>query len=166
MITNTQLRDTFLSPNMQYYLHRKLAPLSPEEIDIRTEELLKYLNMSVYCNGDIPFSREVDEVWHYWIMETREYFTLCDKLHGKGYIHHTSNDYLEFRDREVKNKKPDFDRIINILAAYVLNYGPFEERRVQYWPLAERLMQGFKWNTDQLNSWLFGLLEQRAVVHS
>jgi hypothetical protein len=166
MITNQQLRETFLSPAMQYYLHKKLAPLEPEEIDIRTEELLKYLNMSVYCNGDIPFNRDIDDVWHFWIMETREYFDLCNKLHGKGYIHHSSNDYQEYFNQDVKDKKPDFDRVIHILVSYVLNYGPFDERRVRYWPLAERLMNSMQWNAEQLNAWLFNILDERAVVHA
>jgi hypothetical protein len=166
MITNQQLRETFLSPNLQYYLHRKLAPAAPEEIDARTEELLKYLNISVFCNGDIPFSLAVDEVWHYWIMETKEYFALCEKLHGRGYIHHSSNDYQEFTHKDVKSKKPDFDRIINILVTYVHNYGPFTADRIQYWPFAERIMEGFDWNLTQLNDWLLRLLNEKSVVHA
>jgi len=165
MITNQQLRETFISPALQYYLHKKLTPLDPEEIDIRTEELLKFLNMSIYCFGDIPVSTEVDEVWHFWIMETREYFALCEKLHGKRYVHHSSSDYEEFFNRDAKKRKPDVDRLIGILVAYVLNYGGFEERRVKYWPLAQRMMEQFHWDVDQLNNWLLTVLDERAVVH-
>lgn len=164
MISNQQIRDTFVSPNLRYYLHKKLAPAEPSEIDARTEELIKYLNMSVYCNGDIPFSLAVDEVWHYLIMETKEYFALCAKLHGKGYIHHTSSDYQEYTQRDIKSKKPDFDRFMNILVAYVHNYGPFEADRTKYWPFVERIMESFEWDVAQLNQWLQGLLEDRAVL--
>jgi hypothetical protein len=166
MITNEQLRDTFLTPNMRYYLHKKLAPVPPDEVDIRIDELLKYLNMSIFSNGDIPFSSEIDDVWHFWIMETKEYFALCDKLHGRKYIHHSSNVFQEFSQPDIKNKKPDFDHIIGVLVAYALNYGPFEESRLRYWPLAERIMQNFNWNIHQLNGWLRDILDEQVALRA
>jgi hypothetical protein len=166
MISNEELRNAFLTPNMRYYLHKKLAPTAPEEVDIRIEELLKYLNMSIFSNGDIPFNGEIDDVWHFWIMETREYFALCDKLHGRKYIHHSSNVFQEFSNPDIKSKKPDFDHIIGVLVAYVLNYGPFEEARVKYWPLAERIMLDSNWDIHQLNGWLRNVLDEHTVAHA
>jgi hypothetical protein len=164
MITNKQLRATFLTPNMKYYFDKKLSHLCSEEVDVQIEELLKYLNMAVYCNGDIPFSKEIDEVWHYWILETSEYQVLCDKLHGRGFFHHTSNDYTEFTDKEVKARKPDLQRNLDILASYVLNYGDFQEDRVRYWPMAKRLLEMFDWTVIELNVWLHSCIEGAEPV--
>ena len=61
MISNEQLRSAFLSPAMKFYFDRKLAPLRSSEVDVRIEEMLKYLNMSIHDRGDIPFSVEIDE---------------------------------------------------------------------------------------------------------
>lgn len=154
MITNRQLRNAFLNPQMKYYFDKKLSPLPSDEIDSRIEEALKYLNMVIHCNGDIPVSREVDEVWHYWILETAEYEKLCAKLHGGMFLHHSSNDYAEYADEDAKNRRIDLHLGISILSSYVLNYGPFAEDRVQYWPLAVRLMERFDWTLSELNEWL------------
>lgn len=154
MITNQQLRDTFLSAPMKYYFDKKLAPLSSDEVTVRIEELLKWLNMSAFCLGDIPFTLEIDEVWHYWIMETAEYAKLCDKLHGRKFIHHSSSDYAEYFDQDAKKRNVDFEKGVGILSSYVLNYGPFAAERIRYWPLAERIIQDMQWSVDELNEWL------------
>jgi hypothetical protein len=154
MISNQQLRDAFLSPQMRHYFGKKLAPLPSKEIDKRIEEALKFLNMAVHSNGDIPFSSEIDEVWHYWILETAEYANLCCKLNGGSFLHHSSNDYAEYVDANAKARRIDLERGVSILASYVQNYGPFEASRVRYWPLAEHLMKRLGWDLDQLNAWL------------
>jgi hypothetical protein len=98
----------------------------------------KYLNRAIHSDGDIPFSREVDEIWQYWVLETAEYLALCRKLPAGGFIHHTSNDYVEFSEEGVKNKKIGLARGWAIPNAYVLNYGPFQADRIRYWPVARR----------------------------
>lgn len=154
MITNEQLRQAFLNPQMKHYFNKKLAPLSSHEINVRIEELLKYLNMSVHADGDIPFSTDIDEVWHYWVLETAEYERLCRKLHGGNFIHHTSNDYAEYFDPTAKQRKIELGRGLAILSSYVLNYGPMQEDRVQYWPLAGHVMARLGMDLDGLNEWL------------
>lgn len=154
MITNEQLREAFLPAPMKHYFDKKLAPLPSDEVTVRIEELLKYLNMSVYCLGDIPFTLEIDEVWHLWIMETAEYATLCNKLHGRKFIHHSSSDYAEYFDAQAKKRTVDFEKGLAILSAYVLNYGPFRADRVGYWPLAEQLLKDTAWSLDEFNHWL------------
>jgi hypothetical protein len=154
MITNQELRDAFLSPQMNFYFERKLAPLPSNEVGIRIEEALKYLNMAVHCSGEIPVSREIDDVWHYWIIETVEYERLCLKLHGGTFRHHSSADYSDYVNDNVKSSDTQLPRGVSILGSYVLNYGPFEQERVRYWPLAESLMKRLAWSVDQLNRWL------------
>jgi hypothetical protein len=40
-LTNQQLRQAFLTPQMKYYFDKKLAPLPAHEVDARIEEMLK-----------------------------------------------------------------------------------------------------------------------------
>ena len=141
MITGHQLRDEFCSPQMRFYFERKLNPLPSADVFARIEELLKYLNMAVHCNGDIPVSNEIDDVWHLWILQTEEYEQLCTKLSGGLFLHHSSNDYALFTDPGAKDRKIDRSTGIAILASYVMNYGPFEAGRLKYWPLAARLAE-------------------------
>jgi hypothetical protein len=152
MITREALRGAFLSPQMTDYLHKKLAPLPPAEVELRIEEVLKFLNLAVYSPGAIPVSKEIDDVWHYWVLETAEYEALCRKLPGGRFLHHSSNEYAEFHDPKAKEKEIDPTGQIAYLGAYVKNFGPFEPDRVCHWPFATRLMNLFDWSLSELNA--------------
>src|SRR5271165_152510 len=152
MIAREDLRRTFLSPRMEYYFHKKLAPLPPAEVDLRIEEVLKFLNLAVYSDGAIPVSKEIDDVWHYWVLETAEYEALCKRLPGGRFLHHTSNEYAEFDDPKAKEKEIDPAGQIAYLGAYVKNFGPFERDRVCHWPFAKRLMEMCNWTLSELNA--------------
>jgi hypothetical protein len=154
MISNRQLQRAFVSPPLQHYFRRKLAPLADDEVDARIEETLKFLNMAGHIEGSIPVTRELDEVWHYWILETQEYATLCARLPGGGFVHHASNDFAEFADPEIGRRAIDIDHHVAILASYVDNYGPFAAERVRYWRVAVRLMEARGWDVARLNRWL------------
>jgi hypothetical protein len=153
-ISNRQLRDAFLRPQMQCYFERKLSPASCAEVAVRIEETLKFLNVATYFRCNIPVSKEIDEVWHYWILETTEYQELCSKLQGRRFIHHSSNDYLECQGQGTKTHENDLEQEVAMLATYVLNYGIFEKDRVKYWRFAAHLVENVGWTLDQLNDWL------------
>lgn len=153
-ISNQQLRDTFLTTQMRCYLERKLPTLSREELEVRIEETLKFLNIAIYCHGSIPVSQEIDEIWHFWILETREYDRLCRSLHGRQFIHHSSNTYLKCDGYVVESVEDDLKQQAALLGTYFLNYGPFERDRVKYWILAAHLTENVGWSIDQLNDWL------------
>jgi hypothetical protein len=55
-ISNQQLRDTFLTPQINCYFEKKLPALCRAELAIRIEETLKFLNIATYCAGTIPVS--------------------------------------------------------------------------------------------------------------
>jgi hypothetical protein len=164
MITNEQLRATFVSPAMKFYFDRKLAPLDGAEVDARVDELLKYLNMATHSHGGIPFNDDIDDVWHLWIMQTKEYAALCRKLQGAKFIHHSSNEYEAFADPDVKTRPMDTQRAVGVLRSYVINYGPFGADRVRYWPVAEQLVQRLGWSVERLNEWLAQPVHRAAPV--
>jgi len=155
MITDQHLRDAYLTPQMKHYFDRKLAPLSSDEVDIRIDELLKYLNMAEHHPGDLPVSSEIDEVWHYWILETREYAQLCSKLRQGAFLHHTSTVYSEYGTGSAAgndgDRKVNLERELGPLISYVKNYGRFGPSRVKYWTFATILMDLKKFSLEQLN---------------
>lgn len=161
MITNEQLQETFVSDRMRFYFHEKMAPLSADEIDARIQELLKYLNMAIFFEGYLPVSKEVDDAWHYWILETAEYEQLCEKLQGRVFFHHSSAAYISYVNPEVYRRPIDLGLGITILSSYVLNYGPFQADRVNHWPLAVILMRRLGWTLDELNRHLESTLASR-----
>lgn len=154
-MTNTgrQLCDAYLSPAMLHYFRKKILHLTDAELQARIEELLKFLGIATFCSGAIPVSRDIDEVWHYWILQTQEYEALCSSLPGGKFIHHTSNDYVEYFDKDV-GRHDNLRLDVKMLATYFANYGPFEESRAKYWLLASHLIERHGWSVEQLNDWL------------
>jgi hypothetical protein len=152
-ITGHQLCDTYLTGPMLHYFRKKISPLPETELRIRIEETLRFLAIATFCTGAIPVSREIDEIWHYWILQTQEYEALCLTLPGGTFIHHTSNDYTECFDRDI-GKRDNLPLDVKMLATYVANYGPFEECRVKYWLLASYLVEKCGWPIQDLNEWL------------
>jgi hypothetical protein len=162
MITGQELRAELLNPAMKHYFNMKLAPLPSEEVDARIEETLKFLNMAVYCRGGIPVSEEIDQVWHYWILETMEYEKLCSKLTGETMIHHSANNYLEYTDKELKILRVSLADGIAVLLSYVQNYGPFEPDRTRFWRFATAIMERQRWDAPALNRWLTSAVQKAA----
>jgi hypothetical protein len=98
-------------------------------------------------------SRDIDAIWHAWILQTREYSTLCERLPARSFIHHSSNDYLRYFDPSV-GEQNDLMPDVKMLALYVANFGPFEASRTKHWLLASHLMERRGWSVEQLNDWL------------
>jgi hypothetical protein len=153
-ISNQQLRRAFLSPAMQHYFEKKLAHVSPAELRMRIEEALKFLNIAAFCHGNIPVTKEIDEIWHYWILETQEYKRLCRVLQGGRFLHHRSNAYMEYFEKDIVTRGNDLEHDVAMLSTYVSNYGPFKKERVRYWVLADYLVQRCGWTVRELNGWL------------
>ncbi|HEX6679907.1 MAG TPA: hypothetical protein VF063_04605 [Gaiellaceae bacterium] len=153
-ISNQQLRDAYLSPQMECYFVRKMPDVSPAEVGVRIEEALKFLNIATYCHGSIPVTKEIDNIWHLWILETREYEKLCASLPGGTFIHHSSNVYAECSGDGAHAPTNDLEEDVAALGNYVLNYGPFEPERIRYWLLAAHLVDKCGLTVSQLNDWL------------
>ena len=165
-ITNQQLQEAFLNPQMKYYFDKKLSPLPSAEVSIRVEETLKFLNMATYFHCNIPVSKEIDDVWHFWILETREYAQLCTKLQGRRFIHHSSNVYLNCCGQPNSKHENDLEEEAAMLGTYVLNYGPFEPDRIKYWVFAAHLVDACGWSVQQLNDWLLSAVVSPQLCDS
>ena len=153
-ITNRQLRRAFLSSEILNYFMRKLRGTPSGQIMVRIEECLKFLNIATFCRGNIPVTQEIDDIWHYWILETMDYKNLCQKLTGRSFIHHRSNDFQRPRDKRIQSSINPLEWEVAMLSAYVLNYGPFKPDRVKYWWLADHLVTQRGWSVKKLNNWL------------
>ena len=160
MIAGEDLRNALLTPQMLQYFRRKFPQVPDGELEVRLEESLKFLNIAVFCRGNIPVSQEIDDIWHYWILQTREYARLCTRLQGNRFIHHSSNAYDDGTD--AAGRHHDVEQDVVMLATYVLNYGPFEARRTRYWTFANHLLTDLGMSLDQLNDWLNSALARTA----
>src|SRR5690349_3091932 len=133
-MTDEELLGRYLSPAMEQYFTRKLPDISPSDLRCRIVEFLKGLALLQLSPGDILFSKEIDAIWHYWILETAEYAALCQKLTGGEFIHHTSKDYSG--PTTAPNEEDPTHatrRLIVFFCIYVSQFGPIAEDRLVYW---------------------------------
>lgn len=153
MITGNDLRAAYLTSPMLYYFRKKLPDISEKELLIRIEETLKFLTIAHFSSSAIPVVREIDDVWHYWILQTQEYEDLCRALPSGEFIHHSSNAYLGFFDPTIGDRL-DLHADVRMLAIYVTNFEPFSENRAKYWQVPAFLIEKRGWSVNKLNGWL------------
>src|ERR1700722_16324531 len=158
-IRGKELREAYVSAPMFHYFRQKLAGLPETELVARLEESLKFLAISRFFVGPIPVSRDIDAVWHYWILQTQEYQRLCEILNEGKFIHHSSNDYIAYFDKDI-GTHDTLSLDVKMLALYVENFGPFEADRLRYWLLAAHLSEKRGWTVRKVNEWLTQDIDQ------
>jgi len=139
---------------MECYFRTKLPSLGAVEVRKRIEEALKFLHMSTQISGAIPVTEEIDEIWHLWILETRQYARLCDAIPPGTFIDHCSDAYAECSGASSSDLMNDLDEDVAALAAYVINYGPLTSDRIKYWRLPAYLTSQCGMTVQDINSWL------------
>ena len=84
----TNLR-TYEAPYLEEKLLERVVFVSQEKYQEAFDEFKKYIYL-VKINKDKPIamvSKQVDEVWHQFILFTQEYHEFCRNIFGK-YLHH------------------------------------------------------------------------------
>lgn len=179
--SNRQIFENFISPALYVYFQVKRPDIEAGELRIRLTELLKFLILSHEFPGNILFGEDLDDLWHLWIMQTREYETLCRALPGGRFIHHDSRDQptrpLTWSEVEtvaatmIEEKKakgaaragadlsPEklqqgAERLLSFFASYIENFGEIQPKVVHCWPSLERLLRRMRWSLDELNAFL------------
>lgn len=180
----------FVSPNLYVYFRLKAPELEPQELKTQLTELLKFLLMSHKFPGNILFGRDLDELWHLWIMQTKQYEAFCRATETGRFIQHDSNDYphmhVSWDEAEqvaiaMKAEKdaigvvrplpaidtPEFQentqRMLSFFASYVLSYGPLKAENVKYWPPVARMLRRLNWSVDEFNAFLLAQVNAAAT---
>lgn len=154
IISTETLLEKYLTPALEQYFYKKLKSENEYYVKLKIGELLKFLSMSHHSIGDIPFSDEIDEVWHLWILQTVQYHELMEKLPAKKYINHSSNDYVYGDDKTSPSIEDDLNRQISYLVSYVTNFGNFTNDTVIFWPMTRILMDSMEFGIEELNEYL------------
>ncbi|GAA0461942.1 hypothetical protein [Streptomyces olivaceiscleroticus] len=86
----------------------------------------------------LPVEQEIDEFWHYLILQTREYRHLCeDRLPGKFFIEHRSIPYEEYQ-RE-PGREQAAEEALRWIPLYCREFGPFDEGALPHWTVVRFL---------------------------
>lgn len=142
-INTTRLRKALLSSPMEALLMRRLSKLPSDEIEVRVEEFFKFMLLATrITSGSLPISQEVDDLWHIFILETREYERLCCCI-GR-FVHHTVLWHSV-------DKGSSLTTDLMFVVGYVSNFGEFRDRTARLWSATGRLLEHLNMDLSALN---------------
>ena len=121
-------------------------------------ECLKYLYLTSAFPDKLgglflPVVQHVDDVWHYLILQTREYRSLCEKrLPGHYFIEHRAMPYEKYgRDREPEREKM-IEESLRWLALYQKTFGGFARESARHWTMVRYLHEQLGMSLDDINA--------------
>ncbi|MCS0603563.1 hypothetical protein NX794_20435 [Streptomyces sp. LP11] len=86
----------------------------------------------------LPVEQDIDEIWHYLILQTREYRALCEeRLPGGHFIHHRSIAYGDYH--EEPGRETAAEEALRWVPLYVETFGPFDEDALPHWTVVRFL---------------------------
>lgn len=179
--SDDHLFESFVTPALYTYFRVKCPDVESGELKIRLTELVKFLLLAHEFPGNILFGEDLDDLWHLWIMQTREYEKLCRALPSGRFMHHDSRDQpadsvtwpevetlAERMIAEKAEKGParagaDFsaervrqnaERLLSFFASYIENFGVLQSSVVHCWPPVQRLLRRMRWSVEDFNAFI------------
>jgi hypothetical protein len=93
--------------------YQQISGVSHSELLHHERELKRYLVLRSRVNGaTLPTPKAIDQLWHVFLLYTREYSEFCDTL--GGFIHHVPSDTKPTREKQAE----DVQRYGELLAFY------------------------------------------------
>lgn len=136
------MKEIALDEKYRLYLLRKFPDRPDAILETQANEVLKYLylvSMAPAPGLPLLLTTELDDIWHYMIIETKAYLNLCESLPSGAFIHHSSNDYPG--EHVSIDPTIEIQRELLLYANYVHLFGGFKAETVDYWPGLVRVMQ-------------------------
>ncbi|HWU05330.1 MAG TPA: hypothetical protein VN520_02820 [Streptomyces sp.] len=86
----------------------------------------------------LPVEQDIDEIWHYLILQTREYRDLCEqRLPGGHFIHHRSISYAAYQ--EAPGRETAAEEALRWVPLYTAAFGPFDADALPHWTIVRFL---------------------------
>ncbi|WP_374983997.1 hypothetical protein [Streptomyces fradiae] len=125
--------------------HFSAEPDAPSAAVVRhrVRECLRYLYLvSRYPDRlgglFLPVEQDIDEIWHYLILQTREYRDLCERrLPGGHFIHHRSISYGAYQ--EAPGRETAAEEALRWIPLYTAEFGPFDADALPHWTIVRFL---------------------------
>ncbi len=155
-MVNEQLND-LVSDFMRSHLRKKFSYWDPRKLESAILEFLKFFVMAGKLPGYfIPLNEDADNVWHAYILETKEYQDLCRKISPHFFLHHTGMAFSDYAANRSPHKL--YEQDLTFLATYVKNFGNFTEESINYWPVASFIKKSLNWDINKLNDFCIQLV--------
>lgn len=133
-----KLVDISIYVNKEIYLHIK-STQAHDDFENMFNEFLKFMYISSITDKKfIPVTKEIDDIWHEYILQTKAYSELCLSLPGKKFINHKSISF----DQYCHNNSKDvvIKDMVSWVPLYKEYFGPFLEKNANYWFLVKFLI--------------------------
>lgn len=138
----------------QYFFesHQQAAELTTE----RLKEVLKFLFISScyekrFNSQFFPLTKEADDIWHYLIIQTREYQRLCDDLPGKGFIHHKSMTFERYGSSFGLSRSTVIRDLLDWIPLYCKHFNCFTLKTSKYWRIVSFLLEKKELSLELVN---------------
>ncbi|MFF3013858.1 hypothetical protein [Streptomyces sp. NPDC057939] len=103
----------------------------------------------------LPVEQEIDEIWHFLILQTREYRQLCEeRLPGAHFIHHRSITYAGYRDDHgvERTRERSIEEALRWIPLYTAAFGPFDEDALPHWTMVRFLHEEMGMSLAQISA--------------
>ncbi|GGZ34899.1 hypothetical protein GCM10010387_31170 [Streptomyces inusitatus] len=127
---------------------------SHEEVDRQVTECLRYLYLISRHPTELgglflPVEQHIDEIWHYLILQTREYRELCEeRLPGGFFIQHRSIGYTAYQQEPGRERA--IEEALRWIPLYCREFGPFDEGALPHWTIVRFLHERMHMSLDQI----------------
>lgn len=125
------------------YSHGLKPDMPRTFVERQVTECLRYLYL-VSRHRDrlgglfLPVEQDIDEIWHYLILQTREYRILCEeRLPGRCFIEHRSIAYEEYQQKP--GREQALEEALRWIPLYCREFGPFDEGALPHWTIVRFL---------------------------
>ncbi|MFK4067142.1 hypothetical protein [Streptomyces sp. NPDC029674] len=141
--TAEELLGTDLHTEVVRHFAAKPGAPAASYVTHQVRECLRYLYL-VSRHPDrlgglfLPVEQDIDEIWHYLILQTREYRELCEqRLPGGHFIHHRSVSYDTYQ-RE-PGREAAAEQALRWIPLYTEAFGPYDEDALPHWTVVRFL---------------------------
>lgn len=88
----------------------------------------------------LPVEQDIDEIWHFLILQTREYRVLCEeRLPGGFFVHHRSIGYEDYQADPGRERA--VEEALRWIPLYCEEFGPVDEGILPHWTIVRFLHQ-------------------------
>ncbi|GAA0494358.1 hypothetical protein ACFQ2B_01855 [Streptomyces stramineus] len=129
---------------------------APDFVERQVTECLRYLYLVSRYREQLsglflPVEQAIDEIWHYLILQTREYRALCEeRLPGKFFIHHRSIAYEDYQQEP--GREQAIEEALRWIPLYCREFGPFDEGVLPHWTIVRFLHEQMNMSLEDISA--------------
>lgn len=136
---------------MRTHLQARFPQVAEDELQRRINEFFKFIYLqSMNDTGFIPVTQEIDDIWHEYILQTRDYEALCRDLPLQQFVHHQTISLEQYASK--RNRKEVVKAMLDWLPNYRKHFGNFTELSAPHWLVVVFLAKELNLTLDQINT--------------